>query len=236
MKRNHPFFLLLIGAALAGGCASLPAAEPGIGRQIRARLDAYARGSAEEWARFVADDCLCGLETKADIERAIANRPPGVRNWYGDISDLQVRPLGDAMVARYRVTEYTEVDGRRATAEMWRTETYALRKGTWMLIAGADIVIPAEPVAAQVDPSLFDSYVGRYEYTPGAVDTVTREGDRLFVQPTGEPRVELFPENETTYFAKGEGWRLIFVRDPQGAVTSLIFRQQGQDFTATRIP
>jgi hypothetical protein len=102
--------------------------------------------------------------------------------------------------------------------------------------AGADVMIPPDPTIAQVDPGLLDSYVGRYQYTPGAIDTVTREGNRLFVQPTGEERAEIFPENETTFFAKGEPWRLVFVRDAKGLVTSMIFRQQGQDFVGARLP
>jgi hypothetical protein len=210
--------------------------QPDIEARIRARLDAAARGSAEEWAAFVADDCICGLETKAAIRKAIATRPPGVRNWYGDIADFSVRMLVDAAVVRYRLAEHTEVGGQRTSIEVWRTETYVRRAGDWLLVAGADTVIPPEPTAVKVDPRLFDEYVGKYQYTPGSVDTVTREGDRFFVQPSGEPRVELFAENESTYFAKGEPWRVVFVRGPGGAVTSLIFRQQDQDWTAVRLP
>ena len=243
MRRTDFLIGLVILMALMAAIVATPvsraagaAAETGIAQQIRARLDAYGRGSASDWARFVADDCICGLETKADIQRAIAARLPSVKNWYGEILDLQVRLLGEAAVARYRITEYTEVGGQRTTLQLWRTETYARRAGVWMLIAGADLVIPPDPTVAKVDPRLFDAYVGKYQYTPGSVDIVTREGGHLFVQPTGEPRVEIFPENETTYFAKGESWRLIFVRDPQGLVTSLIFRQQGQEFVANKVP
>lgn len=203
---------------------------------IRARLDAAGRGSATDWAQYVADECLCGSETKAQIQHTLATRLPTVKNWYGEMSDLQIRWSGDAAVARYRVTEYTEVAGQRTSVGLMRTETYVKRAGRWLLLAGADIVIPPDPAVATVDPALFDSYIGRYQYTPGSIDTVTREGNRLFVQPTGEIRVEIFPENETTFFAKGEPWRLVFVKDAKGLVTSVIFRQQGQDFVGARLP
>jgi hypothetical protein len=215
--------------ASASGAAALEA-------RIRARLDAVARGDAAAWATFVVDDCICGLETKSAIRKAITTRPPGVKNWYGDLVDLRVRLLGETAVARYRVAEHSEVGGKRTSIETWRTETYVLRAKEWLLVAGADTPIPPEPTAVQVDPSILKDYVGSYQYTPGSVDIVTREGDRLFVQPSGEPRVELLPETASTYFAKGEPWRLVFVRGPDGAVTSLIFRQQGQEWTATRIP
>ena len=42
-------------------------------------------------------------------------------------------------------------------------------------------------------------------------------------------------ENETTYFVKGQDWRMIFVRDEQGRVTSLLFRQHAQDLVAKKI-
>ena len=139
------------------------------------------------------------------------------------------------MVARYRIEESTEIDGRRTRLQQWRTETYALRDGRWTLVAGADIVIPADPAVAVVDRERLADYVGQYEYTPGSVDTVTLEAGRLFVQNSREPRVELFAENESTFFARGEPWRLRFVRDAGGSVTSLVFVQQGQEFVARRL-
>ncbi|HKV09777.1 MAG TPA: DUF3471 domain-containing protein [Thermoanaerobaculia bacterium] len=238
MKRFACLLLLalfVLTAAQPVRAGGTPAELELTGR-IRARLDAAGRGNAAEWASFVADDCLCGLESKAGVQRAIANRPPSVKNWYGDILDLTLRFLGDAAVARYRITEYSDVGGKLTSVQLWRTETYARKAGLWLLVAGADTLIPPEPTPIQVDPRVFEGYVGRYQYTPGSIDTVTREGDRLFVQPSGEPRVELFPETDSTYFAKGQPWRLVFVRGPGGAVTSLVFRQDGQEWTAIRLP
>jgi ketosteroid isomerase-like protein len=222
-------------AAVQEPRAADASAENEISRLIRARLDAYERADASGWAQHVADDCLCGPLTKAELQREMANRLPGVKNWYGEILDLQIRRFGDVAVARYRVTEYAEVGGQRTSFQTWRSETHALRAGAWKLIALADSVIPPEPVVAEVDPQIYDAYVGRYQYAPGAIDTVTREGDRLFVQSTGQAKEELFPENETTYFAKGQDWRLVFVKDARGLVTSLRFRQNGQDFVAQRM-
>lgn len=238
MRSACSFLLAVVVIAAADGIgqAETPSAEAEMAARIRARLDAAAQGKATEWAAFVADDCICGLETKAAIQHSIATRPPGVKNWYGDIQDLKLRFLGDTAVARYRIAEHTEVGGQLQSIQVWRTETYFRKAGVWILVAGADTLIPPEPAAVKVDSRLFDDFVGKYQYAAGSVDTVTREGDRLFVQPSGEPRVELFAESETTYFAKGEPWRLIFVKGPQGPATSLTFRQQGQEWTATRIP
>ncbi|HYG65844.1 MAG TPA: serine hydrolase, partial [Thermoanaerobaculia bacterium] len=43
----------------------------------------------------------------------------------------------------------------------------------------------ARPVV-KVDPALFDAYAGTYQLAPGSLLLVSREGDRLFVQLTGQ--------------------------------------------------
>jgi ketosteroid isomerase-like protein len=227
---------LLTTPAGAEPAATPPAAvEQEIRQVIRERLDAYARADAAGWSRFVADDCLCGVATKAALQQEIQARPSSVRNWHGEIAELQVHGYAETAVARYRITEYTELGGHRIGVELWRTETYLRRAGRWMLVAGSDSVIPQDPVAAKVDPKLYDAYVGQYQYAPGTVDTVTREGDRLMVQATGQAKEELFPENETTFFGKGQDWRMIFVKDGQGRVTAVHFRQHQQDLVGTKI-
>jgi hypothetical protein len=234
---------LALLAILAGLGLSSPAtpstdAAGELQRLIRLRLDAYDRGGAAEWARFVDDDCFCGASTKAGVLEAMAARPKGLRNWYGEIRDYAAHFHGGGAVAtaRYRITESSQLGESRIDAEMWRTETYRRGKDpAWLLIAGADVPIPRQPEVAKVDPNLYDAYVGRYEYSPGVIDTVTREGDRLFSQTTGQEKVELLPENATTFFAKGEDWRVVFTKDDQGHVVSETFRQNGQDLVARRL-
>ena len=74
-------------------CASpvFAAADAEIAQAIRSRLDAHRQGDAVRWGSFVDDDCLCAGETKADILKAIANRPSTVRSWFVDRGDIPVR-------------------------------------------------------------------------------------------------------------------------------------------------
>ncbi len=241
LKRRHLALCLLATVASALWASSGQAEkEPApvateIQRLLRERLDAYARRDAVGWARYVDEACLCGGENRAAIQQAISARPASVKNWYGDISSFTVRVHGEVAIARYRITEFTEVGDQRIEIDEWRTETYVHRAGTWTLIGGADVVIPRDPVVAKVDPHVYDAYAGQYEYAPGLRDTVTREGDRLLVQSTGQEKEELLPENDMTYFEKGQDWRVLFVRDHHGNVVSLIFRQNGQDLVARRV-
>ncbi|HET7843563.1 MAG TPA: DUF4440 domain-containing protein [Xanthomonadales bacterium] len=225
--------LLLALAASFGAAAADVEAE--VAAAIRARLDAYRAGDADAWAKFVDDDCVCSGETKATIRAAIADRPAGVKASYGEPRELRVHPHGDVAIARYRVEETIEVEGRRQTSEQWRTETYRKRDGGWLLIAGAENAIAPDPVALALPRDALARFVGAYEYTPGARDVVTLDGDRLFVQPSGEAKVELFAETAGTFFAKGQPWRLVFHTDGDGAVDALVFRQDGQEYVARRV-
>lgn len=206
-----------------------------IAAAIRARFAAYRDGDADAWAKFVDDDCVCSGETKAAIRAGIANRPAGVKSSYGEPEEFVVHPHGNVAVARYRVAETVEVDGKRRVSAQWRTETYLQRDGAWLLIAGAETQIAPDPEPIALDRAALARLVGTYEYTPGANDVVTLEGDRLFVQSSGEAKRELFAESRDTFFAKGQPWRLVFRTGADGKVDGVAFRQGGQEYAARRV-
>ncbi len=80
-----------------------------------------------------------------------------------------------------------------------------------------------------IRPEVLASYVGEYELVPGFVLTVTREEDGLFVQATGQSRLQVFPETETDFFYKFVDAQITFVSDPAGKVTGLVLHQNGRD-------
>jgi CubicO group peptidase (beta-lactamase class C family) len=89
---------------------------------------------------------------------------------------------------------------------------------------------------AKVDPKTYDVLVGRYDYGGGkAVMTVTREGDRLFAQLTGQPKFEIFPKSETEFFWKVVNANVTFVKDKNGNVIKAIHEQGGQKLDAPRM-
>ena len=94
---------------------------------------------------------------------------------------------------------------------------------------------PAERQAIQVDPGLYDAYVGVYELAPGFQLTLTREGDRLMGQPTGLPKAELFPESETKFFLKVEDTQIELQRGPDGKATGLTLIQRGRQTPGKRV-
>jgi CubicO group peptidase (beta-lactamase class C family) len=92
-----------------------------------------------------------------------------------------------------------------------------------------------ESAPAAVDPKIYDAYAGEYEIGPGFVLTVSREGDRLMTQATGQPKFEIFPESETTFSPRAFNAKLTFVKDPQGRVTGVRLQQGGRDTHGKKI-
>lgn len=98
-----------------------------------------------------------------------------------------------------------------------------------------DEPIPAPRQATAADPASYDAFVGVYTLAPGFEITVTREGDGLFAQATGQGKFEVFPEAVDRFFYKVVDAQLEFVRT-NGAVTSLVLHQGGQHLPAPRKP
>jgi CubicO group peptidase (beta-lactamase class C family) len=103
------------------------------------------------------------------------------------------------------------------------------------ILFGEKYDVPAERTVAKVDPKIYDAYVGEYELAPTFHLVITREGDRLMTQATGEPKIEVFPASETNFFLKVVKADITFVKNEQGQVTHLILNQGGQQQTAKKI-
>ena len=102
------------------------------------------------------------------------------------------------------------------------------------LAHGEKVVLASERKEVAVDPKLLDGYVGNYELAPKFILTVTREGDKLITQATGQPKVPIFAESEREFFAKVVDAQITFVVDAQGRATELILHQGGRDMHAKR--
>lgn len=93
---------------------------------------------------------------------------------------------------------------------------------------------PQRLVAADVDPETYEDYVGRYDY-PGAVMTVSRDGDRILAQITGQPKFEIFPAGDDEFFWKVVNAQVQFTRDDAGRVSHARHAQGFVKFSAAKI-
>ena len=94
---------------------------------------------------------------------------------------------------------------------------------------------PKEHRAIQLDPKILDAYAGEYLVVPGLSLVFTREGEKLFMQPTGQSKVEIIPESETDFFLAVADIQVTFVKDDKGQVNQAILHQAGRNITAKRI-
>lgn len=78
---------------------------------------------------------------------------------------------------------------------------------------------PAERAVAKVNPEIFKSFVGEYEVN-GKV-TITTENGKLYLQPPGGQKSELFASSENEYFMVTENIRIVFKKDEHGTVNGL---------------
>jgi hypothetical protein len=82
---------------------------------------------------------------------------------------------------------------------------------------------------------MLDGYAGDYQMSSSAVLTVTREGNQLFAQLTGQPKAEIFAQSEHEFFYKIVDAQISFESDAQGRTTGLVLHQHGANIPAPRI-
>ncbi|HOY97622.1 MAG TPA: serine hydrolase [Catalimonadaceae bacterium] len=89
-------------------------------------------------------------------------------------------------------------------------------------------------IEMKVDEEILSTYVGSYELAPNFILTITKEGDRIFAQATGQGKNELFAKSPTQFFLKVVDAEVEFVKDETGKVSKLILNQ-GKKMEAKRV-
>jgi serine-type D-Ala-D-Ala carboxypeptidase/endopeptidase len=99
----------------------------------------------------------------------------------------------------------------------------------------AKIEPPKEHQEITMDAKTLDGYTGQYQLAPNFIVTITRSGQSLFAQATGQGKFELFAEGSHDFFAKVTELTIAFEAGDGGKATSLTLRQQGNVTPAKRI-
>ena len=103
------------------------------------------------------------------------------------------------------------------------------------LAHGETVILPSERQEITVPADVLKRYVGTYAIAPGVNVMITLVGEHLFAQMSGQQRLQLFAQSETSFFMKAVEAQLDFVTDASGAVTQLVSHQGGHDTNAKRI-
>lgn len=99
---------------------------------------------------------------------------------------------------------------------------------------GKPIVPPKQRNAVNLRPEQLTPLVGQYELKPNFVLTVTALSNRLFIQATGQSKVEFIAESDSNFYGKVLDAGITFCKDPAGHVTHLVLHQNG-DHEAKRL-
>jgi CubicO group peptidase (beta-lactamase class C family) len=97
---------------------------------------------------------------------------------------------------------------------------------------------PQSPLRAlrrevSVNPSRYDQFVGKFAINENFLVSITRDKGRLFIQPFGQPRSELFPESDDKYFLRDVDAEVTFQTDGSGYAQSLLLAQ-GKDIKVAK--
>jgi hypothetical protein len=91
-------------------------------------------------------------------------------------------------------------------------------------------IVPAE---VAVNPAILDGYAGRYQFA-NLMMTITREGDHLFAQMTGEEKDRIFAAGDRHFFLKEVDVEIYFEGDT-GRAPALRLRGPGGEIRFVRV-
>jgi CubicO group peptidase (beta-lactamase class C family) len=94
--------------------------------------------------------------------------------------------------------------------------------------------LPTPLTYITVDASVLAGYVGNYTLMPGFILTITHEGSQLFVQATGQKKIELQAITKTMFQAKNEDAKIEFKQNAEGKTESLVLHQDGREMPAKK--
>jgi len=127
-------------------------------------------------------------------------------------------------------------------AKWWRAAAVACGCLSFGLVAVAAEVQPPNVGGAYGDhheielaAPVLDRYTGYYKLQGYVVLTVTRDGQQLSSQLTGQQAFPVYPESTTAFFLKVVNAQIDFISDAHGDVTGLVLHQNGRDLAMPRI-
>lgn len=99
-----------------------------------------------------------------------------------------------------------------------------------------DVKVAAAPVVRELPVAVLDTFVGRYELAPTFVIDITRDGNSMYGQATGQPRFSLQATGDSEFMVKEVQAQLKFEKNADGSVKGLVLNQNGRAIPGKRLP
>jgi len=92
---------------------------------------------------------------------------------------------------------------------------------------------PIVPIV--VDDKILESYVGKYELSPDLIITITKTGNQLKTQLTGQSEILIFAKSNNVFNLKDVEAQLTFNSNDDGQVESVTLLQGGQEMVCKKM-
>lgn len=213
-------------------------------RIVTEQFSAIERGDMEAYGKHMADELIYVPDTgiawskEQVLARTLRYFKAGVGKKFDGIHDVRVIENGDSAILICQLDEHLIYDGGEFVDRLRRSEHFVRRNGQWLAVLIQWTAISVDHRApAKTDPKKLDAFVGRYLWTSGLINTITKDDGKLMSHwREGGSKEEVFPLNDTTFFVRGDPGQMIFVRNGDGRVTQYIYRRSdGQEFRAKRV-
>ncbi len=86
-----------------------------------------------------------------------------------------------------------------------------------------------------IDDLVLQSYVGKYELAPGFLIAVSKDGQQMKAQATGQSQFEIYPKSENSFYLKVVEAQIMFNKNAEGKIESLTLFQEGRETIGLRI-
>jgi ketosteroid isomerase-like protein len=238
---------LLLAAPLRPQVQAPPATTPvatDFSHLILQRLAAASRGDITRYRQFFAEGAVVIVEdgTRNSLDEIVAAvaREAAANPAHSEyeIKNVNVVPDSSFVMVDYLIVEHVPAGPRSLTFRYRAMDLFVPRAGGWLVLRHIHTSATATPPPLTIDAGRLQDYVGRYEWWPGYIDTITRKGTELYSQTTGEQKATLsLAATPESFFLAGQAPLLVFIRDQSGRVTHyLLHWGDGQVTVARRLP
>ena len=86
-----------------------------------------------------------------------------------------------------------------------------------------------------VPEAILKTYIGVYELTPDFKITISKEGNQMKAQATGQPMADIYPKSNEEFYLKVVTAQVIFNKGENGEIESLTLFQGGQEMMGKKM-
>ena len=187
----------------------------------------------------LARDAIYFDENGKSMDKAamLASIKPLPNGYTGEIKVTHVisRIFTEIAILSYDLNETEVVFGQKLHARYHGTDSWLFRDGVWQIVAGQMFRFYEDPAPVSLPVAKLSDYCGDYELAPGMRRAVICDGDRLLLKNKSGRTDQLSAECPDLFFRPGVEGRILFHRNQNGTVDSLIDRRNNEDLTWKRI-